>query len=229
MTQLYTKTNLIFKILALTLVVFLISLKSFASIHTITVQDFSFNPSNLTVNVGDTIIWQWLNGSHTTTSTTIPSGAQAWNSPMTSAVQQFFYKVTEPGQYNYVCLPHAPGMSGMFTANTTVGITPKPGSKVMGVSIYPNPVERYVTIDLKNIPSGYRNVKIEVYDILGNQYHEADYRVTRDDMKVVIDLEKLNSGFGFINIITNDKKQIFRIMKDQPTSSNQKKLISLFT
>lgn len=229
MIQLYKKTSLIFKTLALAATVLLIPLKSIATIHTITVQDFNFNPSILTVNVGDTILWQWVNGVHTTTSTSIPSGANAWNSPIQQSNPLFAYIVQVPGTYNYVCQPHAPNMAGSFTANTTVGITPKPGSKEMGVSIYPNPVERYVTIDFKNIPASHRNIKIEVYDIIGNQYHDAEYRVTKDDMKVVIDLEKLNSGFGFINIITNDKKQIFRIMKEGPTSSTQKKLMSYFT
>lgn len=229
MIELYKKTNLIFKTLGLIVTVLLISLKSFATIHIVQVMDFQFSPASLNVNVGDTIRWQWVNGGHTTTSTSVPPGAATWDSPINSGNQIFSYVVTVPGNYIYWCTPHAPGMAGSFSATTTVGINPKPGSKEMGVSIYPNPVERYVTIDLKSIPSSFRNVKIEVYDILGNQYHEADYRVTKDDMKVVIDLEKLNSGFGFINIITNDKKQIFRIMKEEPTSSTQKKLISLYS
>ena len=226
MNKLYKFLKLITSKLGLGIAVLLLSFQSFATIHLVSVSDFQFTPANLNVVVGDTIIWQWVNGSHTTTSTTIPSGAAPWNSPIVSSNPAFGYIVTTAGTYNYVCQPHAPGMAGSFTATTPVGITPKPGSKEMGVSIYPNPVERFVTIDLKNIPAATKNIKVEVFDIIGNQYHGNEYRVTKDDMKIVIDLDKLNSGFGFINITTNDKKQIFRVVKDQPTSSNRKKVIS---
>ena len=53
--------------------------------HVIHVGSFYFTPGNLNVNVGDTVRWVWDNGSHTTTSTTIPAGAATWDSPMTSS------------------------------------------------------------------------------------------------------------------------------------------------
>ncbi len=229
MINMYKKLSLIIRNLSLAAAILLFSLQSIAAVHTITVSNFQFSPGSLNVMVGDTIIWQWQSGSHTTTSTSIPSGAQAWNTPLTSANTIFPYVVTMAGDYDYVCQPHAAIMIGSFTASTPVGITPKPGSKEMGVSIYPNPVERYVTIDLKNIPASSRSIKIEVFDIIGNQYHSSEYKVTKGEIKVVVDLDKLSSGFGFINITSNDKKQIFRVIKEQPTSSNQKKIISLYT
>jgi len=102
---------------------------SFAIKHIINVQNFSFSPSNITdVEVGDTIMWVWVSGTHTTTSTTIPLGATAWNSPITSAVPSFEYKVTIAGVYNYKCTPHASmGMVGAFTATApaaTLNVTP---------------------------------------------------------------------------------------------------------
>lgn len=231
MNKLYKSFKLFTGRLSLTIIALLLSLSSFATIHNVTVSDFQFTPASFNVVVGDTIVWTWTSGSsaHTTTSTTIPSGATPWNSPLQSSNPAFAYIVTVAGNYNYVCQPHSGLMTGTFTASTPVGITPKPGSKELGVSIYPNPVERFVTIELKNVLKTSKQVKIEVYDIIGNQYHNQEYRATKDDMKIVIDLEKLNSGFGFINIITNDRKQIFRIIKEQPTSSTQKKIISLST
>ncbi len=49
-----------------------------ATTHIITVQNYFFSPTALTVNLGDTIKWQWVNGDHTTTSLTIPPGATPW-------------------------------------------------------------------------------------------------------------------------------------------------------
>jgi plastocyanin len=94
----------------------------------VNVQNFSFSPSNLpSMAVGDTVRWVWINGSHTTTSTTIPAGAATWDSPINSTTTSFEYKVTLAGTYNYKCTPHASmGMVGSFTAGAapTLNVLP---------------------------------------------------------------------------------------------------------
>jgi plastocyanin len=50
-------------------------LKSNATKHVVTVANFVFTPSSLTINLGDTMEWVFVSGTHTTTSTTIPAGA----------------------------------------------------------------------------------------------------------------------------------------------------------
>ena len=92
------------------------------------VGNFFFNPSSLNVNVGDTVKWVWSSGSHTTTSSSIPGGAAAWDQLITSSNTTFSYKVTVAGTYNYVCTPHAAmGMIASFTASdagSTLSVTP---------------------------------------------------------------------------------------------------------
>jgi hypothetical protein len=70
----------------------------------------------------------WTSGSHTTTSTVIPASAATWNSPISSTVTSFEYKVTVAGVYNYKCTPHASmGMVGSFTASApaaTLSVSP---------------------------------------------------------------------------------------------------------
>lgn len=93
------------------------SISSFAVKHTVLVGSFYFNPSTIPdVQVGDTIRWQWVEGNHTTTSTSIPAGAATWDAPMNSGNQVFEYKVTVAGVYNYKCTPHASIQTGSFTA-----------------------------------------------------------------------------------------------------------------
>lgn len=77
----------------------------------------SFVPSTgVTIELGDTIKWEWDNGSHTTTSTTIPAGATAWDEPINSGSTTFIYVPSVAGTYNYKCTPHqAMGMVGSFT------------------------------------------------------------------------------------------------------------------
>lgn len=94
---------------------------SFATTHVIQVSNYQFSPASLNVNVGDTIQWTWTQGFHTTTSTTIPAGAAAWDAPMTSSNTTFLYKITAAGTYNYLCSPHA---EFMFASINASGVLP---------------------------------------------------------------------------------------------------------
>lgn len=99
----------------------------FAVKHTVNVQNYSFNPANLNVQVGDTIRWAWVNGSHTTTSTTIPGSAAAWDEPINSSNTFYEYRVTVAGVYNYLCTPHSSSMTATFTATAptpTLSVSP---------------------------------------------------------------------------------------------------------
>jgi plastocyanin len=87
----------------------------FAKIHKIQVSNFQFTPSALTARVGDTIMWVWKNGTHTTTSLTIPMGAAPWNSNMNSTTKRFSYVVTVVGTYNFDCTIHPTLMTGTIT------------------------------------------------------------------------------------------------------------------
>jgi len=102
--------------------------ETYAVKHIVHVGSFYFNPSSLNVSVGDTIRWQWDNGSHTTTSGIIPAGAVNWDQNINSTNQFYEYKVAVTGLYNYVCTPHAAmGQVGTFTASgaaPTLSVTP---------------------------------------------------------------------------------------------------------
>ncbi len=77
----------------------------------------SFIPSSgVTLSLGDTVVWIWDNGLHTTTSTTIPAGATPWDEVISSSSPSYMYVPTVPGIYNYKCIPHeSMGMTGSFT------------------------------------------------------------------------------------------------------------------
>ena len=77
---------------------------------TITARDFFFNPSSVTIQVGDTVTWTNEQGFHNVllgdSRLNQPGFPQdpSWNPPP----QQTF---NEPGSYTFVCEVH-PGMSG---------------------------------------------------------------------------------------------------------------------
>ncbi|MBV6479895.1 MAG: hypothetical protein HGGPFJEG_02699 [Ignavibacteria bacterium] len=105
------------------LTVLTFSVSANATTVTVIAQNFSFNPANINVNVGDTVKFQWAEGSHTTTcdgifpGTVLPSGAASWNASLNSGSTTYLYKVTVAGTYNYVCQPHAPSMAGVIVAS----------------------------------------------------------------------------------------------------------------
>jgi plastocyanin len=104
----------------------------FAAKHTVLTGNYYFNPASLNVAVGDTIRWQWVNGSHTTTSSSIPAGAATWDKLITSSNQVYEYQVTVAGTYNYVCTPHVGmGMIASFVATDPAMLTVLPPSQIV--------------------------------------------------------------------------------------------------
>ncbi len=108
---------------ALFIILISMSKISSASMVMVGVENFVFNPANITVNVGDTIMWMLSAGTHTTTSTNIPVGAASWDAPINTANQMFMYQVTVEGEYEYICSIHeSMGMIGRITVLGTSGI-----------------------------------------------------------------------------------------------------------
>ena len=90
-----------------------------ATTQIVTIANSQFTPGNFTINLGDTILFTWINGSHTTASTTIPGGAASWNQSMNSSATSFIYVPTVLGVYNYHCTIHT-SMVGQFTVAACV-------------------------------------------------------------------------------------------------------------
>lgn len=101
----------------LTAVLLILVKITFATTQIVNVQNFSFAPSSFTINLGDTVKWVWISGVHTTTSTTIPSGAANWNHDInpSPANNSFIYVPSVAGTYNYLCDIHPAQMPGSFT------------------------------------------------------------------------------------------------------------------
>jgi len=139
------KTKLLFLMMLVSTIAFN---NASATMHMITAgpnNTTTFSPSTLTIPLGDTIMWMWATDDHTTTSTTIPSGAAAWDAPLNITHTSFTYVPTVVGTYNYKCIPHeSMGMLGSFTV---VFPTSVPNTVAQtGVEIYPNPASNEMRI-----------------------------------------------------------------------------------
>ncbi len=80
------------------------------------VKNFAFSPADITVSVGTTVTWTFLDGSsHTVTSTDNKTSNQTTNDPLDSPFLKssdapdntYSYTFTEAGLFTYRCIPHA--------------------------------------------------------------------------------------------------------------------------
>ena len=112
----------IYILLLITIALMTNTVNSNGAIIIVNVSNFAFTPANFTLNSGDTIIWHLSGGtSHTTTSTSVPAGANTWDQTLTSSSQVYEYIPTVAGAYNYVCTFHS-SMVATFTVITPLGI-----------------------------------------------------------------------------------------------------------
>ena len=94
---------------------------AFATKKIIKVENYQFTRSTVNAKVGDTIVFRWVEGSHTTTSTSVPAGAATWDRVMDATHKSFRYILKKAGVYKYKCTPHASlGMRG--TINVTAAL-----------------------------------------------------------------------------------------------------------
>ena len=94
---------------------------TFATIITVRVSNYKFSPSTVNAKLGDSILFKWQNGIHTTTSLSVPTGAASWNKPMDSAHKKFGYILKKTGTYSYDCTIHSAVMKG--TINVTAALS----------------------------------------------------------------------------------------------------------
>ncbi len=85
---------------AVLLILGLMPIMSFAATTVVTVTSNQYTPANITINLGDTVFFQWVNGNHPTVSddnTTIP------NFPMNSGNQTKIVVLSAIGVVPYYC------------------------------------------------------------------------------------------------------------------------------
>ncbi len=178
----------------------LFGFKSFGTIYTVNVEDFEFSPADLTINLGDQIMWMWDNsgGQHTTTSTTIPVGAASWDQVISQSSQMFTYTPTVPGSYDYICVYHqSMGMIGHFHVSG-VGIESVIPAAVLSIK------GAYSTGESITIKYGLpqtQNVSMRIADMLGKTvnvfFSENKSAGTYDD---TYSIAGLRNGIYFLEL-----------------------------
>jgi plastocyanin len=177
--------------------------------HTVNAGSYYYNPTNLTIQVGDSVIWINDGGLHDVNGNTNSINNQPFNnpvtfdSPSTNSVGAiiFAYKFTVPGTYNYDC------SVGSHAANGMVGsiIVTDPSTNINTADnnylIYPNPTSDYVYLSGIN-----RDSKATVYDITG--------KLLLSTIEKKIDLSSYPNGLYIVNMRSNNKSINHSIIKE---------------
>ena len=94
------------------------TLAASATNHQVQVGSNFFNPSSLTVAIGDTVTWTQVSGAHNVNGslTTFPSNPAGFSSGSVAGGNwTYSFQFTLAGVYNYQCDPHIPAMVGTVT------------------------------------------------------------------------------------------------------------------
>jgi plastocyanin len=200
------KRTILFSLIPLLGSILIFSTGSFATRYSIDVKDFVFSPSNLPgVKIGDTIHFEWQNGSHTTTSTSIPAGALAWDKPIDATHLTYDYIPTVAGLYRYKCTPHeSAGMVGQFTVQIT-GIGEN--DRIPKISIYPNPFSERINIKC-DLQEGIFFQHLIIYDVSGKIIRESSFS-ERSSFPDYINLTGIPDGMLFFEFTDNMNRSCF--------------------
>ena len=177
--------------------------------HTVNAGSYYYTPTNLTVQVGDSVIWINDGGLHDVNGNINSITNQPYNNPVTfdspstntAGAVIFAYKFTVPGTYNYDC------SVGSHAANGMVGsvIVTDPSTNINTASanylIYPNPTSDFVYLSGLNGDS-----KTMVYNITGKLL------LSTNEKK--IDLSSYPNGLYILNIRTNNRVNTHSIIKE---------------
>ena len=179
--------------------------------HTINTGGFYYNPSSLTIDVGDSVIWINDGGNHDVNGDISSLTSQPYNNPVTFDSPAtnivgaiiFGYKFTVSGTYNYDCSVYGHAQAGMVG---TVIVNPPPtGIKdnINNVLIYPNPTNENITISIENFN---RNIQTEVYDLIGNWLQSTN--------ETTISLRDYARGIYILKVAYGDRVEEVKVIKD---------------
>jgi plastocyanin len=176
--------------------------------HTVNAGSYYYTPTNLTVQVGDSVIWINDGGLHDVNGNTNSITNQSFNNPVTfdspstntAGAVIFAYKFTIPGTYNYDCSVGSHAANGMI--GSVIVTDPSTNINTTGANylIYPNPTSDYVYL------SGITGISYsKIYDITG--------KLLQSTSEKKIDLSSYPNGVYIVNICSNNRAITHSIIK----------------
>ncbi len=195
MRRLIIKSGLI-SILSFIIPFNFISIKA-QKLHDVTVKNTYFSPADININIGDTVRWTNIEGSHNVNGTqvTFPDNPESFgNSVGEGWILTHVFSIS--GKYNYQCDPHAAfGMTGSIKVGEVTNFQNISESN-NSVVLYPNPVINYFTIEISEQLYKDYQLDLTVYNSIGNMILFYQNIIN----KQTYDISNLPSGIYFYQI-----------------------------
>ena len=175
------------------------------SLHTVELSNFQFSPGDLTIEVGDTVRWTNVNGTHNV----VADDNSFTSGPPASAPWSFEHVFTATGNNPYYCQPHGgpggSGMSGVITVELPVSVSDNElfVNKFELNQNYPNPFNPSTTIRYSIPSDGF--VKLSIFNTIGEEV-----RTLVNEFKVAgshdenFNAAELTSGIYFYKLQTGN-------------------------
>ena len=186
-----------------------VNLSVFATVWKVTNSGYTYSPSTITINEGDTVLFS-IYGTHDVKEVSKSTWDSNGNTLLYLGFQTPFGGGTvlpaklKAGTHYYVCTPHASmGMKGTIIVQPVTGINEN--QLQAGISVYPNPVKDNLNIGVAGKMIGSRYV---ISDQSGRQIlsGKLESDLTR------VNLSNYSNGMYFIQVGT-DSRQKLKVIK----------------
>lgn len=157
-------------------------------------------PVDLTIDVGDTVIW--TNDDTVIHTVTADAGStESFDSGTLNPGDTFSVTFTMEGSNPYHCIPH-PGMTGTITV-TPLGVDEK---SIRSFTISPNPASSELFIEL---PNAVENLKVRVFDITGKMIYTGEI----GSLRSTINISKWGNGIYMLELTNGNVSKTKRFIK----------------
>ncbi|MFT4780341.1 MAG: hypothetical protein ACJAZK_000372 [Psychroserpens sp.] len=164
--------------------------------------------TNIVIEVGDTVVWDWLSGGHNVKSDgeSVESfGTPGGDFDTFPTGYTYAYTFTILGTSNFICAPHETLMYGSVSV-VPEGTLSVSSSNISSFSISPNPARNSFTLDLGALNN---NVLVEIYDVLGKKVLNRKINATTSTFNI----SSWNSGLYIIKISSEKTVLMKRFVK----------------
>lgn len=176
--------------------------------------DWSFgsNPSasgdanaDRTIEEGDTVTWTWYaNGNHNVVSNA--DATESFSSQIEGPGFVFSHTFTQVGTNSYVCTPHSGSMFGTITVVPEGTLNATDFFTEESISLYPNPTQNLFYLNIEN---NIADVKVDIYNTLGQKIKIINHSISKDEP---IDVSDLNSGLYLVRVTDGQNAVIKRLI-----------------
>ncbi len=167
-----------------------------------------YSPQDLTINVGDEVVWTSVSGTHNVNGSWMhfPDNPEEFLSGDPEPQLVFSHTFTIPGLYQYHCdqQGHAATQFGSITVMEANNVAEDPA--VQQITLFPVPANDRLVIDLGSLP-------IETAEVISVDGRSVANVPTRNNPRIEIDLTSFTPGQYHLRLTDREGRQISRTFR----------------